>query len=335
MWQVNRMRHEKFQVYVPCGSRLDFLLAVNASCKIHFPKCPPYIVQCFAHEAQSVGHVPTFSVALQGPAVTTTFPASCQVNRCRSSAWESLRVRCGLADCKHRPTAEAAVEDSKADTDPKREIPNDDKEKEADGESMDVTETAGEPGTKESDMLDANAALSKKRKRDPVDVFTSTKPLHHFQQVFENICSAPASSYLVAMTRSAHPGLPVAARLARFEVIALVENATEHSRNHGKELMDLFWRNLKWNEALAASSAEIRRVHAAECQFALVPAPPADTQMVLAPLSNRSSCSFFVGVSRTLSPRPPLAFCPDYPLDKVVFCRECKPPNQHLRAHSQ
>ena len=123
----------------------------------------------------------------------------------------------------------------------------------------------------------------KKTKEEPKDVFCVAKPLDHYRKVLGSILGLLGSGKIAVYTRSAHPGLPVAARLLGLEVLVCVEDCTPHSRGHGEELMLKFWKQLKWKEAKAATAPqEVRNVGNADLTFLQALAPEKEKQVIQA-----------------------------------------------------
>jgi hypothetical protein len=88
-------------------------------------------------------------------------------------------------------------------------------------------------------------------------------------------------THLIVATRTAHPGLLVAGRQARLEVIAYIEGQKEHAVQHGEAL--LFSRlvaGLMPTAAEAVGDQGNKRVRQHTLKFIIVPAPPATRQVV-------------------------------------------------------
>ena len=91
----------------------------------------------------------------------------------------------------------------------------DDGEAEADGETLAIEEdNVGAQGDAESELLDEKDVLEK-TKGDPKDIYCFAKPLDFYRKNLTTILGlTPLSAgKIVIITRTAHPGLPVAARL--------------------------------------------------------------------------------------------------------------------------
>ena len=139
-------------------------------------------------------------------------------------------------------------------------------------------------GDAEAEFLDAKEVL-KKGKAEAKDIFCVAKPLDHYGKVFNTILGLTnlSAGKIVVITRTAHPGLPVAARLLGLEVLTCVEECPPHSKGHGEELMLKFWKELKWKEAEAlTASKEVRHVGNSELTFLTVLGPEKAVQVVQA-----------------------------------------------------
>ena len=124
-----------------------------------------------------------------------------------------------------------------------------------------------------------------KTKGDPKDIYCSAKPLDFYRKNLTTILGLTTLSAgkIVIITRTAHPGLPVAARLLGLEVLVCVEECPTHSKGHGEELMHKFWRQLKWKEAEAATAPkEVKSVGSSDLTFLSVLAPEKSAQLVQA-----------------------------------------------------
>ena len=119
----------------------------------------------------------------------------------------------------------------------------------------------------------------------PTEIFCSAKPLDYYRKTLTTILGLTSLSggKIVVITRTAHPGLPVAARCLGLEVLICVEDCPPHSKAHGEELMLKFWKQLKWNEAEAAvKPKEIRNVSSSDLTFLSVQAPEHAQQILQA-----------------------------------------------------
>ena len=100
---VAHMNHERYIARVNCGGRLDLLNLVFASCRQRF-KQPTYVMQLYSNDQQHSKTMPTYMVAVQGPACASEHvPVGGKVNMVKASSRECLRIRCSDARCRHLP----------------------------------------------------------------------------------------------------------------------------------------------------------------------------------------------------------------------------------------
>jgi hypothetical protein len=280
--KMEKMKHNKYCIYIPCGARLDLLHGVKNNCKVNFDSdANVFVVSQHAGGNQTRRSVPTYAVVLTSPDhPLKNIPAHTETNKCRASSWEALRLRCVDANCPHLkggPAAPAAAAASAAFAD--------DGEDEADGETLAIDEdNGGAQGDAELEFLDAKDVL-KKTKADPKDIFCLAKPLDYYRKTLTTILGLTSLSAgrIVVITRTAHPGLPVAARLLNLEVLVCVEDCPPHSKGHGDELMLKFWKQLKWKDAEAATAPkEVKSVGSSDLTFLTVLAPEKAAQVIQA-----------------------------------------------------
>ena len=286
--KLEKMKHKKYCVYIPCGARLDLLHGVKKNCEVHFGADENVFV-CTQHAGgnQTRRSVPTYAVVLVSAAHPLKHvPAHTETNKCRANVWESLRLRCVDANCPHMTkgaTACGAAQPPAAGAAPAAdaEFFQDDGEDEAVGETLAIEEDNG--GTQddaELELIDTDAL--KKMKTEAKDIFCLAKPLDYYRKTLTTILGM-STGRLVVITRTAHPGLPVAARALGLEVLVCVEDCPPHSKGHGDDLMIKFWKQLKWKEAEAASvPKEVRSVGSSELTFIMALAPEKAVQIVQA-----------------------------------------------------
>ena len=283
--KMTKMRHNKFCIYISCGARLDLLHGVKNNCKVNFDSSENvFVVSQHAGGNQTRRSVPTYSVVLtSADHPLKNIPSHTETNKCRASSWEALRLRCVDGNCPHHkggPAAPAAPAAAAASTDF-----TDDGEPEAEGDTLAIEENNdGAQGDAELELLDAKDVL-KKTKADPKDVFCCAKPLDYYRKSLSTILGLTSLSAgkIVVITRTAHPGLPVAARLLGLEVLVCVEDCPAHSKGHGDELMLKFWKQLKWKEAEEAVAPKaVRSVGSSDLTFLTVQAPEKAAQIVQA-----------------------------------------------------
>ena len=282
--RMAKMKHNKVCVYIPCGARLDLLHGVKNNCRMNFDSDESiFVVSQHAGGHQTKRSVPTYAVVLTSPGhPLKNIPAHTETNKCRASSWEALRLRCVDANCPHLAGAPAAggLAPAAASTGFV-----DDGEAEADGDTLAIDEdNGGAQGEAEMELLDAKDVL-KKTRADPKDIFCFAKPLDYYKKTLTTILGlTPLSAgKIVVITRTAHPGLLVAARQLGLEVLACVDECPPHSKGHGDELMLKFWKQLKWKEAEAATAPkQVRNVGSSDLTFVTVLAPEQSAQVVQA-----------------------------------------------------
>ena len=295
--KLEQMKLTKFCLYVPCGARLDLVHGVKNNFGVNFgPEAGIFVVQQHAGGCQTTRSVPTYAVVLTSPDFPLkNVPAHVETNKCRASAWEALRLRCVDAKCPHLP-AVAAAQANTAGAAPAVVEPSqflDDAEPEADGDTLAIEEdNSGALVDAELELLDTKDIL-KKAKQDPKDVFCLAKPLDHYRKVLTTVLKL-TSGKLAVITRTAHPGLLVAARALGLEVLVCVEDCPPHSKGHGDELMLRFWKQLKWAQAEAATKPkEVKNVANSDLTFLMALAPEQAAQMVQA-RPPRPKCFLYV-----------------------------------------
>ena len=277
---MQKMKHQKFCIYIACGARMDLVTGVKNNCKVNFESdVNIFVVSQSTGALQTRRSVPTYAVVVASPNhPLKNVPAHAETNKCRASGWEALRQRCVDPNCPHLkggPAAQAA----------NAEGFKDDVEKEAEGETLAIDEdNTGATIDAEAEFLDVKDVL-KKGKAEAKDIFCCAKPLDFYEKTLTTILGLTqlSAGKIAVITRTAHPGLPVAARLLNLEVLLCVEDCPPHSRGHGDELMLKFWKQLKWKEAQAATAPkEVRNVGSSELTFLTALAPEKEAQVVQA-----------------------------------------------------
>ena len=223
--------HTKFGIFIPCGARSDFMCSVKNSLRQQFGSgCSVYMIMETAGEFQTNRSSPTISLFLTSAEYPQQkIPTHAETNKCRAFPWESLRLRCQDEKCRHLTPI-----DSVAPPEQSAAAFIDDEEKEAEGETMQIDEA---PGGDEDDGLlnvDMDKDLTKKGKSLAKDVFCVAKPLDHYRKVLNYVLQV-SSGKIIIISRSSHPGLPVAARQCGLEVFTCVDECPQHSRGHGED----------------------------------------------------------------------------------------------------
>ena len=277
--KMEKMQHNKLCIYISCGSRIDILSGVKNNCKVNFKNdASIYVVSLHGGGHQTKRTIPTYAVVVVSPNhPLKNVPAQAETNKCRASPWEALRLRCMDATCPHLVGAPAA---------PAQTPFKDDGEDETGGEgnSLDIDEDGNAQDSTELDLLNATDVL-KKAKCDPQEVWSFAKPVDHYKKILTGVLGLTPLSHgkIAVVTRTAHPGLPVAARQLGLEVLVCVEECPPHSKGHGDEQMLKMWKQLKWKEAEAAAApTEVRLVGSSALTFATVLAPEKAQQIMQA-----------------------------------------------------
>ena len=286
---TDKMKHKKFCIYCPCAARQDLLHAMKNACKVQYgSEVRAMTVTLHAGDKQSIRTVPTYALVM----VSTdhplkTVPSHTEVNRCRACVWEALRLRCVDACCPHIPKLAAGAHTVEPTTF------EDDGEPEADGDTLAIEEDNASGAQDEADLLDVGDIL-KKTKMEAKDVFCFTKPLDYYGKTFATVLGL-SSGKVAIITKSAHPGLPVAARLAGLEVLLCVEDVTPHSKGHGDELLLSFFKQLKMADARKATKPlDVKSVGNSDLTFMSVLAPAEKTQIVQARSPPARNVSMFI-----------------------------------------
>ena len=69
------------------------------------------------------------------------------------------------------------------------------------------------------------------------NLFPFALPLIVHEKILAQVARGSSLSHLILMTRTAHPGLCVAARGLNLECIVLIQGNKEHCLAHGRELL--------------------------------------------------------------------------------------------------
>ena len=81
-----------------------------------------------------------------------------------------------------------------------------------------------------------------------VALWPFAKPLQHWSMLLDQVAHVSSAKYLVYISRTAHPGLAVAARAAGLQVLGLVQGARNHCQRHATSLLRQMMMQLKMTE---------------------------------------------------------------------------------------
>ena len=188
----------------------------------------------------------------------TGIPTSCTFPNTRviAASYECLRLRCQNSKCKWRPAAAASQRIDLLD-----EIPMDDREKDVMQNTIEETpDTAGPNKASEEVCPPDDRATA-------MELFTFSRPVSYYVSLLKELCSVPTVSFLVALTRTAHPGLLVAGRELGLEVLCGQFGTKTHSFEHGKRLMEHIFVKRFWAKAEEARTHGVKRVARSSLTF--------------------------------------------------------------------
>jgi len=233
-----------FPIFVPCNARLDLLGNVQAALSKKFPQRQNYIVS-FGVKEQNRRTRPALGIYMAMD--NENAPTHIDLTGCRALTREGLRMRCLARHCPCRPDLPADEEP----VDVNEELPQEDLADDTDDGEVDLGfegegDEEGPEDADEARLIQCSAdsqqtddAAHEDKKPYVVNLWprAAAKPLKYHQRLCITLLKARTRTHLVLVTRSAHPGLLVAARLAGLKVIALILGCSEHSRAHGKKLL--------------------------------------------------------------------------------------------------
>ncbi|CAJ1458406.1 unnamed protein product [Effrenium voratum] len=225
----------RWTIIVMAGHRLDLLHTVctraNTLFKADSSKASSYVVQVTSGQEQVQKKRPGY-VALIHSAFTSSLavPTSSPLLTCRAKPIERARLRCTDRHCKHRPEEAQKTLDETAG--PDQEINGEDLEEE--NLEMQDDENPTSADMDEDDMMDRGQA-----KRDfLVDLFPYTRPVDFYKRLMEDVARLQSVGYIVGMSTSSHPALPLACRLMGTDCLMLVDRPTQHSINHAHAICE-------------------------------------------------------------------------------------------------
>ena len=263
-------------VLVPVDSRVDLLSTVMAALTRAFPKRSIFIVQ-FGNENQTAYRRGTFGVYMPGQGATiNAVPAFISLSGVRAKATEGLRLRCMDPKCSKR-----GVEVATEDADPAAvndELHEDDRVL-GEFDPRDIVEEAeldeGDIAVNTEQMMTGELDEEGKHGKYRRNLFPFASPVEQHSRVLHQLVGATGFTHLIVLSRTAHPGLLVAARECKLEILALIEGSNDHCVAHGRELLRnmLCGKHYKAAKEQVGSTGGVKRVRASSIPFILAKAP--------------------------------------------------------------
>ena len=132
-------------------------------------------------------------------------------------------MRCVDPKCPFRTSqADEALDEPGVLHDENQDIPDEDKE----FGDFDPRDTVEEDDEEELEMAVSKANSSMAAPGKAVNIFPFASPITTHTRTLVQVLDAPSATHLLLLTRTAHPGLIVAAREHNLEVIAWVTSET-------------------------------------------------------------------------------------------------------------
>lgn len=270
---------KSYSLYIPLGCRFDLGPTLVSLVARHLGGRKAYVIM-ISTGSQSLRIKPSF--ALYSPMDSKEeIPTHVSLKGCRATSVEGIRLRCLDKGCLLRPEK------------PQKSKPDDAQEEfepeDQDG-GLDFEETfeAGEDSDEEDKDAEQvenamkDAAGPPPEPSDPyvVNLFCYASPVACHNRINSDVLKANQRTHLLLLTRTAHPGVIIAARQAHLKVIGLRLGVSPHAVAHGQLLMKKMFAHNKLKEAraLLAQSAALKRLRVSELQFIPVAAPPATDQ---------------------------------------------------------
>ena len=256
---------------IPCGHRYDLLSTVMAALSQRFNKRGIFAVQ-LGSETQTTNTRSGFAVYMAPPNVSHPVPCFVNVAKCRAKASEGLRMRCMDPRCKYRGSGNTDEEDPEAAN---AELNEDDQE----FGGYDPRDMVEEDEATEADLAlaqvegELGSAGAFKR-----NLWPFASPVAAHAKVLVQVACASSLTHLVVLSRTAHPGLYVAARESKLEVIVLIEGVNNHCIEHGAALLRTMLMGSKFSEAKEQMGGAVtKRIRASTLPFIVVHAPSVQT----------------------------------------------------------
>ena len=208
------------------------MAAVQNLCLKTFPKRDLFVVQLRATAArQSTRKRPTYVIVITAEDCALTPPLTADILSVRASSSECLRERCLDRKCSFR--AEAIAED---DEDVDAELNRDDRAIEGVDDEVDVEEVAEDDEALEAYQA-AEPLAGSDRGGPKRNLHVFAKPSRYYSRILLEVADAARANHFLYLSRTSHLGALVGARDVGMEVHALIEGPSEHSNNHGDDLL--------------------------------------------------------------------------------------------------
>lgn len=251
------------------GRRFDIISVLQNELSSTLRNHRTFIVQCTAADTQGKRSLPTFRLVCQSEGCSEEkLPCAAQVNAVRSKAWEGLRQRCMSTACPFRAKLE-----TDAGTDSEKETE----------EAGELFEAAEESSDEENAPVSSRAPCVPASKGYIKELWPYARPVQQGVKIMQQLLHSETATRLILLTRTAHPGLLVAARQVKLRAIAYVE-APDHQYKHGQHLLEQMLVRTKYPEAKAAIAAangeHKKRARGDDLQFRSVQAPPMTDQII-------------------------------------------------------
>ena len=269
----------QLSVFIPVGARLDMLGSMQAALQKRFPKRSVFAIQLSVGK-QSSRIKPGYALYVPMDATSEPVsPAHVELNGCRATSAEGIRLRCVSSLC---PMRDDAAGSQWANED--EEIPLEDQEAPNFEECFEQAETTADD---DIDMdcdgplpVAGSSAQADTMPTYVVNLWPCAAPIAVHARILADILRASQRTHMLLLTRSAHPGMVIAARDAGLKVIALLEGVSKHSAAHGAALLKslLIARKMSAAKAIVGATVGEKRLRNSEFQFVVVTA--ADDQPV-------------------------------------------------------
>ena len=264
---------QSVSVLVTVNSRLDLLSAVEMNMRSKLPGRVVRVIQISHGASQTDTCLPAYAVyspcAKSDSMPSLVVPCSVTVKSMQAMSYENLRLRCRDPNCSMRDS------DNADPCDPLSEIAEDDREEDSLQEQFEEANEAESEATSVSVPLPAswapNAAM--------VDLFTFSRPISYYTSLFKDLLQLPSASLMIVLSRTAHPGAMIAARLQGLDVIGGLFGVKAHSAKHGKQLMEEILQNTVKQKASELVGPTVKRLSREHLTFIVTKANP-DEQSV-------------------------------------------------------
>lgn len=211
---------------------------------------------------------------------------------------EGLRLRCLDPRCTFRPGNSGPSGENAGD--------QTDSDQEKEGNQGDLCEVAEDS---EDDVGGAGNQTSKDQSMQGKylkELWPFARPVAQGARILQQMLHSETATRLVLLTRSAHPGLLVAARTVKLRSLGYYE-VPPHNFAHGRALLEKMMIQLKVDEARRAVEADgqRKRTRDSDLQFRSVLSPPASEQLVefkdIAPKHEADGSAWRAGLDRLVN----------------------------------